>query len=351
MINESGILNINTKNLVYNYNFFKKLKKNLIVAPTIKANAYGLGDKRVFNLLLENGCKHFFVATLDEGSKLKNKNKFINIFILNGLQDYNLNRFSNSNLLPVINTIEEYEKVKNSELKFAIHIDTGINRLGIPLDKINEIDFKNRNIQLIISHLSSANEYKNSYNLKQKKIFDGLKIKFNNNKVLFSLANSHGSVLNKSYLYDIIRPGIGIYGGFENKILGKRIKNVINLKGKIIQIKKIQKNQYVGYNRTYKTKTKTKVAIIGLGYADGIPRTLSNNGYVYFKKNKFKIIGRISMDSFTVDISKSSHDLSIGMYLDIINDEHKIDEFAKKCKTIPNEVLTSIGRRVYRKYE
>ena len=171
MINESGILNINTKNLVYNYNFFKKLKKNLIVAPTIKANAYGLGDKRVFNLLLENGCKHFFVATLDEGSKLKNKNKFINIFILNGLQDYNLNRFSNSNLLPVINTIEEYEKVKNSELKFAIHIDTGINRLGIPLDKINEIDFKNRNIQLIISHLSSANEYKNSYNLKQKKNF------------------------------------------------------------------------------------------------------------------------------------------------------------------------------------
>ena len=351
MIKESGILSIKKKNLIYNYNFFRKLKKNLIVAPTIKANAYGLGDKKVFNLFLKNGCKHFFVATLDEGLKLKNKKKFINIFILNGLQDYNLNIFFNSNLIPVINSIEEYKKIKNSKLKFAIHIDTGINRLGIPIEKTKEIDFQNQNIKLIISHLSSADEYKNNYNLKQKKIFTRLKNKFNNNKVIFSLANSHGAILNKSYLYDMIRPGIGIYGGYENEKLGTRIKNVINLKGKIIQIKNIQKNQYVGYNRTYKTKIKIKVAIIGLGYEDGIPRSLSNKGYVYFKENKFKIIGRISMDSFTVDISKSSHDLNIGMYLDIINDEHKIDKFAKLCKTIPNEIMTSIGKRVYRKYE
>ena len=351
MIKESGILNINTNNLIYNYNFFKKLKKNLIVAPTIKANAYGLGDREVFNLLLKNNCKNFFVATLDEGLKLKNKNISINIFILNGLQDYNLKRFFNSNLVPVINSIEEYIRIKNSGLKFAIHVDTGINRLGIPIEKTKEIDLKNKNIQLIISHLSSADQYNNNYNLKQKKIFNRLKNKFDNNKIIFSLANSHGAILNKSYLFDMIRPGIGIYGGFENKKLGKKIKNVVSLKGKIIQIKYIKKNQYVGYNRTYKTKAKIKVAIIGLGYEDGIPRSLSNNGYVYFKKNKFKIIGRISMDTFTVNISKSSHDLNVGMYLDIINDEHKIDKFAKICKTIPNEVLTTIGERVYRKYE
>ena len=223
--------------------------------------------------------------------------------------------------------------------------------MGIPIEKTKEIDFKNKNIRLILSHLSSADEYSNNYSLKQKKIFTRLKNKFNNNKIIFSLANSHGAVLNKSYLYDMIRPGIGIYGGFENKKLGKRIKNVVNLKGKIIQIKYIKKNQYVGYNRTYKTKTKIKVAIVGLGYEDGIPRSLSNKGYVYFKKDSFKIIGRISMDTFTVDISKSSHDLNIGMYLDIINDEHKIDKFAKLCKTIPNEIMTSIGKRVYRKYE
>ena len=350
MINESGILNINTKNLIYNYNFFKKLKKNLIVAPTIKANAYGLGDKKIYNLLLNQGCKHFFVATLSEGLKLNNKNKSIKIYVLNGLQNYKLHKFTNANLIPVVNTIEEYKRIKNAKIDYAIHIDTGINRLGISPEEVEILDLKNHNIKLIISHLSSSDEYKIKYNIKQKKLFST----FANQKpkgVIFSLANAHGSILDKTYLYDMIRPGIGIYGCYENKQLENKIKNVINFKGKIIQIKDLEKNQYIGYNRTFKTNTKTKVAIIGLGYEDGIPRLLSNKGFVYFEKDRFKIIGRISMDSFTIDISKCSHDLKVGMYVDIINDKHKVDEFAKKCKTISYEVLTSIGNRVYRKYE
>ena len=350
MINESGILNINTNNLIYNYNFFRKLKKNLIVAPTIKANAYGLGDKKIYNLLLNQGCKHFFVATLSEGLKLNNKNKLIKIYVLNGLQYYKLNKFTNAKLIPVINTIKEYDRIKNAKIDYAIHIDTGINRLGISFKDVKKLDIKSRNIKLVISHLSSSDEYKIKYNNKQKKLFNT----FVNKKpkgVVFSLANAHGSILDKTYLYNMIRPGIGIYGCYENKKLEKKIKNVINFKGKIIQIKDLQKNQYIGYNRTFKTKTKTKVAIIGLGYEDGIPRSLSNKGFVYFKKDRFKIIGRISMDSFTIDISKCSHDLKVGMYVDIINEEHKVDEFAKKCKTISYEVLTSIGNRVYRNYE
>ena len=350
MINESGILNINTKNLIYNYNFFKNLKKNLIVAPTIKADAYGLGDKKIFNLLVNQGCKHFFVATLNEGLKLKNNNNSIKIYVLNGLQNYKLEQFTKANLIPVVNTIEEYKRIKNANINYAIHIDTGINRLGISSEDVNKLDFQNNNIKLIISHLSSSDEYKVKYNIKQKNLFNT----FVNKKtkgIIFSLANAHGSILDKTYLYNMIRPGIGIYGCFENKKLEKKIKNVINFKGKIIQIKDLKKNQYIGYNRTFKTKNKTKVAIIGLGYEDGIPRLMSNKGFVYFKKDRFKIIGRISMDSFTIDITKSSHDLKVGMYVDIINNEHKVDKFAKKCKTISYEVLTSIGNRVYRNYE
>ncbi len=350
MINESGILNINTKNLIYNYNFFKKLKKNLIVAPTIKANAYGLGAQKIYNLLLNQGCKHFFVATLSEGLKLNNKNKLIKIYVLNGLQNYKLNKFTNANLIPVINTIEEYHRIKDTKIDYAIHIDTGINRLGISSKDEKKLDLKNRNIKLVISHLSSSDEYKIKYNIKQQKLFNTF-VKNKPKGVIFSLANAHGSILDKTYLYNMIRPGIGIYGCYENKKLEKKIKNVISLKGKIIQVKDLQKNQYIGYNRTYKTKNKTKVAIIGLGYEDGVPRLLSNKGFVYFKKDRFKIIGRISMDSFTIDISKSSHDLKVGMYVDIINEEHKVDKFAKSCKTISYEVLTSIGNRVYRNYE
>ena len=350
MINDSGVLVINKKNLIFNYNFFKKLKTNLIVAPTIKANAYGLGDKRIYNLLLNHGCKHFFVATLSEGLKLNNKNKLVKIYVLNGLQNYKLNKFKNANLIPVVNTIEEYNRIKNAKINYAIHIDTGINRLGISSEDMKMLDLKNRNIKLVISHLSSSDEYKIKYNIKQKELFNTF-VKKKPKGVIFSLANAHGSILDKTYLYNMIRPGIGIYGCYENKKLEKKIKNVINFKGKIIQIKDLQKNQYIGYNRTFKTKTKTKIAIIGLGYEDGIPRLLSNKGFVYFKKDRFKIIGRISMDSFTIDISKCSYDLKIGMYVDIINEEHKVDKFAKICKTISYEVLTSIGNRVYRKYE
>ena len=350
MINESGILNINTKNLIYNYNFFKKLKENLIVAPTIKADAYGLGVKKIYSLLLNQGCKHFFVATLSEGLKLNNKNNLIKIYVLNGLQNYKLEKFTKSNLIPVINNIKEYERIKNADIDFAIHIDTGINRLGISSKDIKSIDFKNQNIKLIISHLSSADEYKNKYNMKQKKLFNTFMSK-KYKGIILSLANSHGSILDESYLYDMIRPGIGIYGSYENKQLKKKIKNVISFKGKIIQIKDLPKNQYIGYNRTFKTKTKTKVATIGLGYEDGIPRLLSNKGFVYYKEDRFKIIGRISMDSFTIDISKCSHYLKVGMFVDIINEEHKVDKLAKKCKTISYEVLTSIGNRVYRNYE
>ena len=350
MINESGILNINTKNLIYNYNFFKNLKKNLIVAPTIKADAYGLGDKKIFNLLVKQGCKHFFVATLNEGSKLKNKNNSIKIYVLNGLQNYKLEQFTKANLIPVVNSIEEYKRIKNANIDYAIHIDTGINRLGISSEDVKKLDFQNNNIKLIISHLSSSDEYKIKYNIKQKNLFNTL-INEKTKGIIFSLANAHGSILDKTYLYDMIRPGIGIYGNLKNKKLEKKIKNVINFKGKIIQIKDLKKNQYIGYNRTFKTNNKTKVAIIGLGYEDGIPRLMSNKGFVYFKKDRFKIIGRISMDSFTIDITKSSHDLKVGMYVDIINNEHKVDKFAKKCKTISYEVLTSIGNRVYRNYE
>ena len=273
--------------------------------------------------------------------------KYDSLFVGRLASDFNEENLRFGNSKPCVECVD---RIKNAKIDYAIHIDTGINRLGIPSKDVKMLDLKNKNIKLVISHLSSSDEYKIKYNIKQKELFNT----FVNKKpkgVIFSLANAHGSILDKTYLYDMIRPGIGIYGCYENKQLENKIKNVINFKGKIIQIKDLQKNQYIGYNRTFKTKTKTKVAIIGLGYEDGIPRSLSNKGFVYFKKDRFKIIGRISMDSFTIDISKCSHDLKVGMYVDIINEEHKVDKFAKKCKTISYEVLTSIGNRVYRNYE
>ena len=243
------------------------------------------------------------------------------------------------------------ELVTLSKINFGIHIDTGINRLGIDYKNIPKYIFDNKNICLVMSHLASADEIKNQYNQIQRDRFKNIIKKFKSKSIIYSLANSGGSVLSKSFLFDMIRPGIGLYGGNNNnKLLSKKITPVIKLSGKIIQIKTINKNQYIGYNQTFMTNKKTKIAIIGIGYADGIPRSLSNRGIIYYKNNKFKIIGRISMDSFTIDITKSKNNLKVGMFVDIINHTYGIEDFAKQCKTISNEVITNIGIRAKKIY-
>ncbi len=351
MIKNSTILRINTKNIIYNYNFFKKINNNSIVAPTIKANGYGIGDEFIFKLLVKHKCKHFFVATLEEGIKLNKINSKVYIYILNGIQNYNLKQF-NRNLIPIINSVNEFEKINKTNNSFGVHIDTGINRLGINYNNIPNNIFNSKKINIVISHLASADEYDNIYNYTQKRRFDKNVKKFKKKDIIFSLSNSNGSILSNSYSYDMIRPGIGIYGGNNNnKRLKRSLKSVLTLSGKIIQIKIVNKNEYIGYNQTYRTKKNIKVAVIGTGYADGIPRKLSNKGVVYYKNNKFNIVGRISMDSFTIDISKSKHILKIGMYVDLINHKYDVENYAKQCETISNEVITSIGSRVIRLYE
>ena len=160
-----------------------------------------------------------------------------------------------------------------------------------------------------------------------------------------------GVILGKDFHYDLVRPGISLYGGHYNTKLKKYIKPVVKLKAIILQIKQILKNEFIGYNQTYKTKKKIWIAIIGIGYGDGISRMLSNKGFVYYKKHKFRILGRISMDTITIDISKSNKLLKIGQFVEIINYSHGIDELAKQCKTISNEILTSISNRVPRIYK
>ncbi len=352
MIKSSSILKINLKNLIKNYNYFKKINHNTIVAPTIKANAYGLGDIKIYKHLVQNKCKHFFVATIEEGIKLNNKNNKISIFVLNGIQNYDLKLFTKYKLIPIINTTAELRKIIKTNISFGIHIDTGINRLGICYKEFSTFNFKSNNIKIVISHLASADERQNKFNKVQNKRYLNIINKFNIENVFFSLANTNGSVLSKKYLYNIIRPGIGLYGGNnKNQLLKKKLKPVLRFSGKIIQIKNIYKNEFIGYNQTYKTKKKIKVAIIGTGYADGIPRNLSNKGRVYYKNEKYKIIGRVSMDSITINISNSRHNLKVGFYIDFINNKYDIENFAVQCNTISNEIITSIGARVKRIYE
>ena len=350
MILNSAILEISKNRLIHNYNFFKKINKGGITSVTIKADAYGLGATEIYKILYGNGCRNFFVATVTEGIELRKNNNGGSIYILNGTENNKLKIFKKNNLIPIINNLEEINLIKKHNLNFGLHVDTGINRLGLNINNIDKKLSVNKKLKIIISHLSSADEYKNLYNNFQRNKFINLINYINNYKIIYSLSNSHGALISKHYLFNMIRPGIGIYGGHNNTRIKKYLKPVIKLKAKILQIKKINKNEYIGYNQTYITNKKTWIAIIGIGYADGIKRILSNNGYIYFKNNKYKILGRISMDSITVDITKNFRIFKTGGYVELINYKNGIDKFANKCQTISHEILTSISKRVERKY-
>ena len=351
MIQKNVILEISQKNIIHNYNFFNKLNKNNICAATVKSNGYGLGAKSIYKLLLSNGCKHFFVATTQEGIILRKRFSEGTIYILNGTEFNSYKVFKKYNLIPILSNLDDYKIFENLKLNYGIQINTGINRLGINYEDYEKIKFKNKNLKLVISHLASADQINNPYNNNQLKKFKEIVNYNQNNKQKFSLANSFGSVLSKNYLFDMIRPGISIYGGhFNNRILKKKIKPVVRLKAKILQTKKLKKNQFVGYNQTYKTRKEMWVAIIGVGYGDGLNRILSNNGVVFSNNKKYNIIGRVSMDSIIVDITNGKNNFQNAEYVEIINEKYGIDHLAKNCKTISHEILTSLSNRVERKF-
>ena len=350
----SAFLEVNLKNLIFNYKYLSSRFKGQYTGATIKANAYGLGAYEVFKVLYKSGCRHFFVATLYEAIKLRKEFNYGYLYVLNGIKKNNINSYILKNkIIPVINSIKDLDELKTIKNKFDIclHIDTGINRLGIPIADLKKLKkIHNITIKFIMTHFASANEKNNPYNNKQSLIFNNIANKYFKTN-LKSIVNSAGIILNNNMHCDLARPGIALYGGHNNTALKNKIKPVIILKAEILQIKIIKKNNFIGYNQTYYSNKNMIIAIIGIGYADGILRKLSNRGCVYYKKYKFNIIGRISMDTITIDITKHNKLFKEGMLVDLINYKNDIEKLAKNCETISNEILTLISDRVKRIYK
>ena len=355
MINSGAILEINTKNIIHNYKSLSEISSKSLTGATIKANAYGLGDLEIFEILYKYGCRHFFIATIEEAIKIRKKYSKGNIYILNGIQENEIDLIVKNNIIPIINSKEELIILNNNlkrnkkKFKIGLHIDTGLNRLGIKLSDLKILKLQNFKISILVSHLASSEEKNNNYNNIQNNNFCN-SFKFFKKSIYKSISNSMGIILSKKFHHDLTRPGISLYGGHYNTKLKKIIKPVIKLKAKVLQIKELEKNEYVGYNQTYKASKSLTIAILAIGYADGISRKLSNTGKVFYKKRKFNIIGRVSMDTITIDITKFKKNIKIGAYLEVINYEHDIEKIAEDCGTISNEILTSISKRVKRVY-
>ena len=359
---DNTLLEIDLKALSKNYkNINNKLDKNVHCAATVKANAYGIGDKPVIKNLIKDGCKIFFVAHFSEAARLRNYSKSIKIFCYHGINHKNFKEFMKFNIIPVTNTLQQVlmidslNKQKKFNKKIAIHFDTGMSRLGLDKKETkwlidNKSKISNIKIELIMSHLACADQPKNPMNEKQLQKFNLIRKEFKKSKA--SLANSAGIFLNKKYHFDLVRPGIALYGG--NPFINKDIKlhNVIKLKAKVIQIRQIQKNDTVGYGATFKAKKDMLIGTIAIGYADGINRKFSNNMYVSLNNINLKVLGRISMDLITIDMSHFPELLNSKkiIYVDVINKLNNINNISKNINTISYEILTSLGNRYKRKY-
>jgi len=349
---------INLKNLKNNYQVIKNLCKESVCSAVVKANAYGLGDTEISKFLIKNGCNDFWVANISEALRIKQSISKINIYVFNGLNKGEEELFYNNNLIPVINTFDQFQRWtsflnnKNSYDKLIVQFDTGMCRSGIQL---NEVEKLKKNIKvfnkfkdiILMTHLACADDKNNEYNLLQKKRF--LKISKDFPGCRYSLAASGGIFLGKDYHLDMVRPGIALYGG--RLFFNRKLKNVVSLNSPVIQLNQLKKNETAGYSRTFKTNKNILTATIPLGYADGIKIGISNKGFVYYGNTKLPMIGRISMDLMIINATKVKDKIKVGDHLEIFGENFKLDDFAKLSNTLPYDIITSVSERCRRLYQ
>ncbi|MSP06548.1 MAG: alanine racemase [Candidatus Fonsibacter sp.] len=349
---------VNLKNIKNNLNIIKKIFKKTI-CPVIKANAYGLGDIPIANFLVRNKCKDYWVANIIEALKIKKSISNINIYVANGLNKNEEEIFFKNKFIPVLNTYEQFKKwttflnKKKNFKKLAIQVDTGMCRSGMQDEDILKVYNERSSLKkfkevIIFTHLASADEKKSKYNNDQKNKFIKIKSMFQSPNCKFSLAASGGIFLGKGYHFDMVRPGIALYGG--KLFFNKKLKNVVSLISPVIQLNYLKKGETAGYNQTYKAKKGIFTATIPLGYADGVKIKISNIGHVYYKNIKLPMIGRISMDLMIIDISKVKNELKIGDYLEVFGKNITLDDFAKISDTSPYDIITSISDRCKKIY-
>jgi len=343
---------VSKENLSHNYRQIDKFSGNSTVISVIKGDGYGHGLLECCKILKSNNCKNFYVARLDDAIKLREKFKNINIYLLSGVISKNdLKDIKNSKIIPIINNIDQLSLLNTSQkLNYILHVDTGMNRLGFHTSELEKYSnlINKRNIIFLMSHLSSADDLnKNESNRQLEKLIEVNK-KFN---LPLSIANSSGIYLGKKFHLNYVRPGKSLYGINPFYKKNFNLRQVMSIYSPILQIQNVNKGSSIGYSQTYKLKKNLKVATIDFGYSDGFLRSGSNKGFVFIDKFSCKILGRVSMDLITIDVSKVPNDkLYLGKPVEIIGSNQRYDKIAYETGTNEHEILISLGRNFRKVY-
>lgn len=355
-------LTIDLDAIAANYHTLVQKASGARVAGMLKANAYGLGAEKVAHALYHAGCRHFFVAYMDEalalyealGPLVAN----VTIYILNGpyLPGWAAT-VAHYGFVPVLNTLQEVEawhahgRLLAQKLPACVHVDVGMRRLAMPVEAFQGFarqDWHFMDVRLVMGHLTSADEQANPINEKQRLLFETLGACIPHAPK--SLANSSAIFQGSAYHYDMVRPGMALYGLNPTPHAPNPMAPVITAQARILQVQDVQAGDTVGYNATFTAPHPMRLATIALGYADGIPHALSNAGYhVTVHGTPAPVVGRVSMDLISVDVTSIPH-ASVGDWVDVINHTVTADHLAKAAGISTYEVITRLGARYNRCY-
>ena len=358
---EAARLTVRLDAVVANYRLCQRLVGPAAVCGVVKADGYGLGAQAVTRALSGAGCDTFFVARLDEGVTLRKVVPAARIYVLDGAAPDTVPALIHHRLTPVLNSLADIAgwsaaaRETRSELECAVHVDTGMNRLGLPGEELSLLsaDWKKRlsdlRVVLWVSHLACADDPEARMNRAQLDRFKTALAMLP--PAPASLASSGGILLGKDYAFDMVRPGIGLYGGNVQHGPQNPFAVAASLTGRILQLRRIDRGESVGYAASFRAKRPTVIATVALGYADGLMRSIGNLGVAAIAGARVPIVGRVSMDLVTLDVTDVPPGaLSTDAEAEFFGDAIPLEEVAATAGTAAYEILTAVAPRVPRRY-
>lgn len=341
-----------------NYRLLRERAAPAGCAAVVKADGYGLGAGPVARRLWREGCRTFFVASLEEAAALRAVLPDADIVALNGLLPGEAKTYREHRLLPTLNDLGQIDDWAafcrdGDPLPACVHIDTGMSRLGLSRRERAELvsdphRLSGFDCRYVLSHLACADTPDHPLNLQQQSLFAETIAALPTMPA--SLAASSGIFLGADWHFDLVRAGIALYGGAPTAGADNPMANVVRLDGVVLQVRDVDSPETVGYGATHRFAGPARVATVAAGYADGYLRSLSGRGAAYWGKTALPLIGRVSMDLITLDAT-AAPGLTAGDTVELIGPHHDINVLAEDADTIPYEILTSLGRRYRRRYE
>jgi alanine racemase len=307
----------------------------------VKADGYGIGARETTEALIEAGCRDFFVSTWAEAEELDNLPPQVSLVVLHGVGPDDVQAALRLPARPCLNTVEQVARWKEIApgRECDVMVDTGMNRLGLRPTEIDALD--GLTIDTLHSHLACADE-DDPLNGMQLERFRAVAAAAAAKR--YSLANSAGIGLGRDYSFDLVRPGISLYGGIQRTEFQGNIRQVARVEAQIVQRRRIPQGESCGYGAKFVAKEDTEAAILNIGYADGYLRGFSSHGSAFAGEYALPVLGRVSMDLIAVGCD-AAKDLREGDWVEI---DYDLPSASKQSGLSQYELLTTLGSRFER---